>query len=52
MFIYVFFVLSRMCDVPTRDVVCLLVSHFFVLFFMFSKIVFCILGSFVTVDFG
>jgi hypothetical protein len=54
MFIRVSFVLFRLSDVPARDVACLLdlfrSSSFF--FLMFSKIVFCILGSFVVVDCG
>jgi hypothetical protein len=54
MFIRVSFVLSRMCEVPTRDVVFLLalfrIPSFF--FLMISTIVFCILGSFVVIDCG
>jgi hypothetical protein len=52
--IRVSFVLSRKCEVPTRDVVFLLalfrISSFF--FFLISTIVFCIRGSFVVIDCG
>jgi hypothetical protein len=50
----VLFVPSLMCEVPTRDVVLLLVllriSWFS--FLMISTIVFCIRGSFVVIDCG
>jgi hypothetical protein len=54
MFIRVSFVLSRMCEVSTRDVVFVLALFciFSFFFLMISTIVFCIRGSFVVIDCG
>jgi hypothetical protein len=54
MFIRVSFVLSRMCEVSTRDVVfeLALFRIFSFFFLMISTIVFCIRGSFVVIDCG